>query len=83
MANDPEVSQNKQLSGRIRDILAAYDDAKGSLVKARLGTKIQKLQGGAAFQAKVEAARKNKKESGEQPKRAAKDVTGTLKGMSG
>ena len=83
MANDPKVSQNEELSGKIRDILTAYDTAKGGLVKAKLGTKIQKLQGGAAFQAKVEAARKARRESGEQPKKPVRDLTGTIKGMSG
>ena len=82
MTHDPRVSQDETLSGKIRDILTAYDTAKGGLVKAKLGTKIQKLQGGAAFQAKVEAARKAKRESGEQPKKPVRDLTGTLKGMS-
>ena len=82
MTHDPRVSQDETLSGKIRDILTAYDNAKESIVKAKLGTKIQKLQGGAAFQAKVEAARKVKKESGEQPKKPVRDLTGTLKGMS-
>ena len=82
MVNDPKVSKNEQLLGKIRDILTAYDNAKGGLVRAKLGTKIQKLQGGAAFQAKVEAARKAKKESVEQPKKPVRDLTGTIKGMS-
>ena len=83
LTNDPKVSQDAKLSGEIRDILTAYDNAKGSPVKAKLGTKIQKFQGGAAFQAKVEAARKAKKESAEQPKKPVRDLTGTIKGMSG
>lgn len=82
MTHDPRVSRDETLSGKIRDILTAYDNAKGRLVKAKLGTKIQKLQGGAAFQAKVEAARKARRESTEQPKKPVRDLTGTLKGMS-
>lgn len=84
-AKDPTVLADSDLQGRILELLANYNNAKeAATTKAKHGTKLQKLQSGAAFQARLKAVREEQKQKTEQPQggKPVKDLTGTFKGMS-